>query len=226
MSLPYGSVTYNYTMICYCMDSMQATNSSISYLNVITNPGKSNISLASTLQANDFNITLTPEQMYKRTLTLESFGRSYFIINSTNVTNVNSSLDNNSLILNDPVCTPDWCNGRGTCYLIDKNLACDCDNYAGTNCQIDLTSYTNLVTYYKYIYSSLVNNLAIDQNGYVSKGLDNLIRGASYFINDSTFMLQVLNFVQLAQKYYINTLLSTNDCLNYYNSLLDWGIYT
>lgn len=142
MSLPSGTNSFIYTVICYCMDSMQAVNSTNNTLSIVQNAAKANVTLSTTLTGIDINVTLTPDQMFKRAITLESFGKPYFILNTINITNINSTnsdpaYGNVNLILNDPMCSTDWCNGKGVCYLIDKNLACNCKDFIGTNCQID-----------------------------------------------------------------------------------------
>jgi hypothetical protein len=229
MDLPPEQTKWWYKARCYCQDSMGAITKVEGLIGVYDNPVNSGIDLplSQILEGNDFDSkTLTPDEIYKRTLALQSLAKDKpkkFIFNSTEVKISSTSIN---LTLLDPVCDDNYCNRNGTCYLIDKQLTCLCDpKYTGSNCQIDVASYDQLHGYYTSIYNSLMDTLQTDSSGYVPQGLRNLVNGASLFHDDASFLYNGLDFVDLAQaKYPYSFINQADDYFDYYNDMISWGV--
>lgn len=89
----------------------------------------------------------------------------------------------------DPICTVDYCNYRGICYLVDVKLTCYCNlGYVGTNCQVDSNGYTLLSSNYVTIYNSIFATISqTNASRAALQSAANMYQGASSFFQDNTF---------------------------------------
>jgi hypothetical protein len=236
LPLPTTYQSSNIIIRCYSQDLLGAVNKTETSVLLYSNPSMSykNIPILESLNSTDLNSsTLSDSQLNIRSELIESFASDFYksyIINRTEVKKSQFFNDFNLTLL-DPICNTnniftDYCNNRGSCYLIDKYLACNCVNYTGTNCQIDNSSYDSLKYQYDSLYTKIIQSLTTDTQGIVINSLENLMSGASYFLTEPSYLLQIYDFINLSINRYPNYLF--NNFKNYFeifNYQIDWGIY-
>ena len=117
-----------------------------------------------------------------------------------NITTVFPTSDNN-LYVNDPLILPDYCNGVGKAFIVDKYASCLCDpGYFGTNCQITKENFDFLYSSYTGLLQKITNNFNFTSanvivNQTTMEAVLSLTKGASKFMNDSLYYEGIYRFV-------------------------------
>ena len=143
---------------------------------------------------------------------------------------LNLDINNTSLLAKViPNCTDDYCNYNGACIIVDKYLTCDCDyQFTGTNCQVDTSGLSALKTMYQTLYTTTIQLISSNTTALTDlmTVVGNLLKGASKFTDDPTFLTNVFNFITLIQTKYPTTLINNIDIVfDYYNSILGYLLY-
>ena len=221
-TLPKGVSSYNYIVKCYCFDIFNYFNTTnitviIFIIKIKINSGLISTEIISNIaQNNDFNLTgITSDGLILRSSMLKSLVSNLDNSKSTSnrteiglqssilhfIQDINQTF---TLIKNIPNCTNSFCNNNGECVVIDKFLACNCDyKFTGTNCQLEVTSVPNLKLMYKNIYNKTIS--AISDNSTSLNQLfgvmDNLLAGASFFMDEQNYLLNITYFIDLVIYY-------------------------
>lgn len=220
--------TYNYTINCYIMDEMSAVNSTSISIKVTSDKSSSDNMINNVLKNQDFEEELKPYQYYKRTVTIKSLTTNFFTQKDVLNRTIIKPLKDGNLNHTDPKEDSDFCNYRGKPLIIDRFLVCFCEaTFTGANCQIDLSTYSDLENLFFKLWKGMKSTLTLDATGYVIPGLLNLVEGASYFISNSDYMTdQVFDFINLCKVKYVSDLLSySKEFYSYFAANLNWGTF-
>ena len=217
---------------CECMDKFEATNSTTSTIKVYLPPNDSgvNIPIIDSISSIDITGDLTPEQLSNRAEAISTITVDYpknFILNRTIVTPNEKMLE-----VSDPVdkFRDEYCNKRGDSYVIDRFLICDCSNYYGQFCQIDGSSYKDVISLYKELYQKVNQAQRVEFDFNLLNTIHLLIKSGSVFlpIEEMGYMTKVIDMIDLFQTKYKNDMLINNNheiLFDIYNSLLDYGFF-
>jgi len=151
--------------------------------------------------------TYTDDELLSRSITIGSLASNYYqIISFSNRTHVAPTINRRSILIQDPTCTPQFCNERGKCILVDNYLNCLCDKgFYGINCQLNeenklfvenkLQAAWKLITY-NDIYTQFTGT--ISRNRIIS--LSWLISGAAKIVMNDDFYDKFFNLLFYVQE--------------------------
>ena len=195
-----------YYIKCYCKDQHDLYNSTVTPITVYDPPliSKQSISIADAISTLDLDEVLSPEQLSNRAEFIATVAVNYDnepIINRTNITNYDENGETEFLNLYDPVSQErdSYCNKRADSYVIYYYLTCECQNYYGSNCQIDGNSYQLLVNVYRTLYQKVIEAQTTDYNEYLLNVVYLLVKSGSQFLQiaDKDFLLNAMEFITL-----------------------------
>ena len=195
----------NYYIKCYCKDEYGLYNSTFITIKVYDPPfisGK-NIPISEVISTIELNRELSSKQLlniadFLSILTNYEDART---LNRTTITNYDENGETELLNLYDPINKENdlFCNKRGNSYIIYYYLTCKCINYYGSNCQIDIDSYIQLVTIYKNLYNKIIKIQTDQFNEDILNSIYLLVKSSSEFlqIDDMDYLLNSMEYIIL-----------------------------
>ena len=212
--------TDEYSLIdiyCKAKDSLNGETILKQSIKIINKIDSSEYDLEKVLSNYQLEETFTDEQYFIRSEFLKSCGSNInknLMINQE-YTYYENEFDFLSVIINDPYCNDNLCNGFGKCNLIDVSINCFCDKgYLGVFCQIQNIGYLKLEKCYKELFivvfdimNNRKSNLGINYiNNYLFNTVYNLFFAAQNFMQDNSFfndyLIDFINFL-IEEKNYI-----------------------
>ena len=120
-------------------------------------------------------------------------------------TKYESTLEGDEIVMEDPRCVSEYCNGNGDCVLVDEFIICHCyEGWIGKYCHIDQRNDKNrqtLENYYSELYEQILANLESSISWYEFMAIYNLFKGASLFFENTEFFSSDLDtFLDYAMK--------------------------
>ena len=112
--------------------------------------------------------------------------------------------------------------------MIYYYLTCECQNYYGSNCQIDSNSYKQLVIIYRTLYKKVIEAQTTNYNEYLLNTVYLLIKSASQFmqIDDRDYLINAIEFITLySNSFTTQMILKYKLFLDMYHYFLDYGMY-
>ena len=221
-----------YLIKCKCMDELEADSEVNKTMKLYLSPTESNVSipLKDSLSSIDLEGDLTPEQLSNRAEFLSTITVDFpkdFILNRTTVTSPSLALE-----VTDPIAKRHdlYCNNRGTSYIIDKYLTCDCSNYFGSNCQVDIESQNVVIDVYDQLYKKIDQAQTLEFNWYILNGIHLLVKSGSVFLplERRDLMTRSMEYVSLCMQRFRNDMMSNNlheTFFDIYNALIEYGMH-
>lgn len=177
---------------CEAKDAMGDVATKAGRIKIVNKPNILEYNLNDMLVTFKIEDDLDDLQLLARTEFLKSAGlnalnekrpESYFTLYTP-------SLTGEKVEKQDPNCINGYCNGHGTCGLIDISIVCSCNGgFIGTWCQVDKDGYTNLASMYKKVYDKLMTLLETGTviNDNIFNSFYNLFFSAQNFMQDDSF---------------------------------------
>ena len=190
---------------CSVYDIYNAETTLKKRVKIINKLDSNEYKLKEVLQNYNLEIQLTENQYLARSEYLKSLGINPFRQHQPiqSYTKYENSFDSSSILLNDPYCEDNFCNGNGICDIIDVSICCSCESdYYGNFCHVESNMQETLEKYYKemfvivfdIIYTSFQNNKNVDND--LFKSIYNLFFAAQIFFKDYDFFnIYLINFI-------------------------------
>ena len=99
------------------------------------------------------------------------------------------TLQGDVILMEDPKCVNEYCNGNGDCTLVDEFIICRCkEGWIGKYCQIDVSveyNLKNLTNRYEELINETLRSAQPPISWYQFMTFYNLFKGAALFYNDT-----------------------------------------
>ena len=139
-------------------------------------------------------------------------------------TKFESTLEGDEIVMEDPSCVSEYCNGNGDCVLVDEFIICHCDRnddgtekWTGKYCHIDQRTQDNrhiLQEKFIELYEQVMGNLESSISWYEFMVVYNLYKGASLFFENTLFFSSSLDtFLDYAMKTFADSI--NNNTIEY-----------
>ena len=212
------------TITCFIRDELNATANITNNITIATALNGGYYSLSEALMNYslptdeekskiEYDVLLYHRSQYLLSLSIDAYKTVY---PSFLQTQFESALDGTEVLMEDPTCITEYCNGNGKCGLVDEFIICHCnEGWTGRYCHIDKNGQDKLQEYMNQLFGIIKSSLEDSISWYQFMGLYNLFKGASLFFNDIEF------FSNYIEEYfsYAMTALSSSIANNTYEYL-------
>ena len=140
---------------------------------------------------NEYDVLLYHRSQYLLSLSIDAYKTVYPTFLQTKF---ESALDGSEILMEEPSCISEYCNGNGKCVNVDEFIVCLCNNgWTGKYCHIDQNGQTKLEQYFEDLLSEINKNLEDTLTWYQFMVIYNLYQGASLFFNNDDFFSKKLD---------------------------------
>ena len=160
----------------------------------------------------EYDVLLYHRSQYLLSLTIDVYKTVY---PSFLQTQFESSLDGTEILMEDPTCVSEYCNGNGDCVLVDEFIICHCkEGWIGKYCHIDQRGLSQLEYLFEELLGEISGSLEDTISWYNFMGVYNLFKGASLFFNNTIFFSRYLGpFLDRAMQNFIDSI--ANNTMEY-----------
>ena len=100
------------------------------------------------------------------------------------------TLQGDAILMEDPTCVDEYCNGNGDCAKVDEFIYCNChEGWIGKYCQIDKSAQDKLTTLIRDLFYEIRKNLQTSISWYEFMTVYNTFKAASLFFEDTDFLI-------------------------------------
>ena len=105
------------------------------------------------------------------------------------------TLQGDAILMEDPTCVEEYCNGKGDCVLVDEFIYCNCEEgWIGKYCQIDKRGSEKLSNLIRTLFYDIRNNLQTSISWYEFMTVYNTFKAASLYFEDTNFLMGNISF--------------------------------
>ena len=139
-------------------------------------------------------------------------------------TQFESALDGTEVLMEDPTCISEYCNGNGDCILVDEFIICHCkEGWTGKYCHIDRNGQETLEAYFNELFLKIYRDFEDTISWYQFMSIYNLFQGASLFFDDTEFFTNSLEiFIDYAMRSFSDSIANNTqeylEIIDYYYS--------
>ena len=100
------------------------------------------------------------------------------------------TLQGDAILMEDPTCVTEYCNGNGDCGNVDEFIYCHCyEGWIGKYCQIRKEASDKLTDLIRNLFYEIRNNLQTSISWYEFMTVYNAFKAASLFFEDTEFLI-------------------------------------
>ena len=188
---------------CEIRDELNATSSISDFITIAKSLSGEYYSLNDAIQTYNSISIKESEKSYEK-LDVLFYHRSQFLLSLVSdpyktvypsflQTIYEPTLQGDMILMEDPTCVEEYCNGNGKCDLVDEFIVCLCnEGWLGRYCQIKEEGKEELEYLITGLYYNITSSLQLSISWYEFMTIYNLFKGASLFFNDTEFFSRYL----------------------------------